>query len=119
MSIRAQSIDTRIHHAEGNQIAEAFRRFGITDATKDLLVVKLSVTPEITHESVAKHLESSVEATPAPFDNDTLSSMSDLARVRKLYKLNQPTSKSADGQVNAVRALEPLIVGAIAIRGAT
>lgn len=77
------------------------------------------MTPEITRETVAKHLESSVEATPVPFVNDTLSTMSDLAKVRKLYKLNQPTSKSPDGQVNAVRALEPLIVGAIAIRGAT
>jgi EKC/KEOPS complex subunit CGI121/TPRKB len=77
------------------------------------------VTPEITHESVAKHLESSVEATPAPFNDETISSISDLTRIRKLYKLNQPASKSADGQVNVVNALEPLILGAIAIRGAT
>lgn len=105
--------------ADSNQIAEAFRRFGITDATKDLLVVKLSVTPEITHESVAKHLENFVEATPVPFNDETISSMSDLAKIRKLYKLNLPVSKAADGQVNAVKTLEPLILGAIAIRGAT
>lgn len=77
------------------------------------------MTPEITHESIAKHLESSVEATPVPFNDETISSMSDIARIRKLYKLNQPVSKSADGQVNVVKALEPLILGAIAIRAAT
>jgi EKC/KEOPS complex subunit CGI121/TPRKB len=60
-----------------------------------------------------------VEATPVPFNDETLSTISDIARIRKLYKLNQPVSKSADGQVNAVKALEPLILGAIAIRGAT
>lgn len=77
------------------------------------------MTPEITHESVAKHLENSVEATPVPFNDETISSMSDLAKIRKLYKLNQPVSKAADGHFNAVKALEPLILGAIAIRGAT
>ena len=77
------------------------------------------MTPEITHESVAKHLENFVEATPVPFNDETISSISDLAKIRKLYKLNQSVPKAADGQVNAVKALEPLILGAIAIRGAT
>ncbi|EEA21802.1 hypothetical protein TMatcc_008780 [Talaromyces marneffei ATCC 18224] len=119
--LRSHNVHSEIVVSLGpsNNIADAFRRFGITDSTKDLLVVKLSVSPEITHESVAKHLESSVEATPVPFNDETISSMSDLAKIRKLYKLNQPVSKSADGQDNPVKALEPLILGAIAIRGAT
>ncbi|GAM38300.1 hypothetical protein TCE0_033f08915 [Talaromyces pinophilus] len=119
--LRSHNVHSEIVVSLGpsNNIAEAFRRFGITDATKDLLVVKLSVTPEITHESVAKHLENSVEATPVPFNDETISSISDLVKIRKLYKLNQSVSKAADGQGNAVKDLEPLILGAIAIRGAT
>ncbi|EED16564.1 conserved hypothetical protein [Talaromyces stipitatus ATCC 10500] len=119
--LRSHNVHSEIVVSLGpsNNIAEAFRRFGITDDTKNLLVVKLSVTPEVTHESVAKHLESSVKATSVPFTDETISSMSDLAKIRKLYKLNQLASKSSDGQTDAVKALEPLIIGAIAIRGAT
>lgn len=105
-----------------NQISEAFRRFGITDTTRNLLVVKLSLKPEITRESVAKHLENSVEATPVPFTDETISSMSDIARIRKIYKISQPSTKSADHQFmngDVGKALEPLILGSIAIRGAT
>ncbi|OKL56385.1 hypothetical protein UA08_08334 [Talaromyces atroroseus] len=94
-----------------NNIADSFRRFGITDATKNLLVVKVSVNPEVTHESVAKHLESVVEATPVPFTDETLSLMSDLGRIRKIYKISQPAGKLGNGEVvNGTRALEAPII---------
>ncbi|KAH8700312.1 protein cgi121 [Talaromyces proteolyticus] len=105
-----------------NNISESFRRFGITDATKDLLVIKVSVTPEITHGSVAEHLTKSVEATPVSFDDETISSMSDISRIRKIYKIAQSSSKSGDDAAvngHVVRELEVSIIGAIALRGAT
>jgi EKC/KEOPS complex subunit CGI121/TPRKB len=77
----------------------------------------VSVNPDITHESVAKHLESSVEATPVPFTDEALAAMSDLARVRKIYKISQPAGKLE--AVDGAKALEPPVLGAIAIRGAT
>lgn len=95
------------------------RRFGVADTTKDLLVVKLPVTSDITADSVTKHLEKYVEATPVPFNDETISTMSDLAKIRKLYKLNQLASASPMDHVNTVKSLEPLILGSIAIRGAT
>ena len=83
-------------------------------------MVKVSVNPDITHESVARHLESSVEATPVSFTDDTLAQMSDLGRIRKIYKISQPAGKPGNGEVvNGTRALEAPILGAIAIRGAT
>ncbi|CRG90195.1 Protein cgi121 [Talaromyces islandicus] len=105
-----------------NNITESFRRFGITDATKDLLVVKVSITPEITHASVAEHLEQCVEGTPVPFNDETLCSISDLAKIRKAYKIPQPPAKSVDNKAaysQIQRELEAPIIGSIALRAAT
>ncbi|PYH38494.1 EKC/KEOPS complex subunit CGI121/TPRKB [Aspergillus neoniger CBS 115656] len=104
-------------------IAESFRKFGITDSTKDLLVVKLSVTPEITHDSVAAHLGQNVEGMPVPFDDETLSKISDIAKIKKAYKLGAlnttPPNQANDTQDNGMRRLELSVLGAIALRGAT
>ncbi|GCB17664.1 EKC/KEOPS complex subunit cgi121 [Aspergillus awamori] len=104
-------------------IAESFRKFGITDSTKDLLVVKLSVNPEITHDSVAAHLEQNVEGTPVPFDDETLSKISDVAKIKKAYKLGAlntaPPNQANGTHDNGLRRLELSVLGAIALRGAT
>ncbi|KGO71914.1 Kinase binding protein CGI-121 [Penicillium italicum] len=100
-----------------NNITESFRRFGITDSTKDLLVIKVSVSPEITHESVAAHLDSSIQGTPVPFDDQTLSTISDINKIKKAYKLGalpSPTGKEND---EAKQRLENSLLSAIALRG--
>lgn len=88
--------------------------------------MKVSVSPEITHDSVAVHLEGSVEGTPVPFDDRTLSEIFDITKIKKTYKLGalpSPGTKAAPGQVNgaqvddAKRRLELSILGAIALRG--
>ncbi|GAB1206605.1 hypothetical protein APSETT445_005295 [Aspergillus pseudonomiae] len=106
-----------------NNIADSFRKFGISDSTKDLLVVKVSTTPEITHDSVATHLAQSVEGSPVPFNDETLSEIADVAKIKKAYKLGALPSAPA-GQVNGAgnsdsMRLENSIIGAIALRGAT
>ncbi|OJJ72807.1 hypothetical protein ASPBRDRAFT_176327 [Aspergillus brasiliensis CBS 101740] len=104
-------------------IAESFRKFGITDSTKDLLVVKVSVTPEITHDSVAAHLGQHVEGTPVPFDDETLSKISDIAKIKKSYKLGAlntaPPNQANGTHDGGMRRLELSVLGAIALRGAT
>lgn len=88
--------------------------------------MKVSVSPEITHDSVAAHLEGSVEGTPMPFDDQTLSEVSDIAKIKKTYKLgalSSPGTYANSSQVNgarvddAKRRLELSILGAIALRG--
>jgi EKC/KEOPS complex subunit CGI121/TPRKB len=107
------------------QIAESFRKFGLTDTTKDLLVVKVSVHPDITHDSVAEHLKKAVEGTPVPFNDETLSTISDVGKIRKAYKISSPATKpsaaaTADGSFDdARRHLEVAVVGALALRGAS
>ncbi|KAF3386530.1 EKC/KEOPS complex subunit [Penicillium rolfsii] len=106
-----------------NNIAESFRKLGIADSTKDLLIVKVSVTPDITQDSIAAHLESSIEGTCVPFDDLTLSEISDITKIKKLYKLGtlpSPVAKpdaSNLHQDEARRRLELSMLGAIALRG--
>ncbi|KAL5361929.1 EKC/KEOPS complex subunit cgi121 [Aspergillus floccosus] len=114
--------ETVFSFSPNNNIADSFRRFGITDSTKDLLVVKVSVTPDITRESVAAHLAQSVEGTPVPFDDETLSGISDIAKIKKAYKLgalSPAPSDKANGTNGEDRRLELSVIGAIALRGAT
>ncbi|KAJ5903193.1 hypothetical protein N7504_005576 [Penicillium tannophilum] len=104
-----------------NNIADSFRKFGISDTTKDLLVVKVPMSPEITHDSVATHLEASIKGTSVTFDDQSLSEISDIAKIKKVYKLGAlptPGAKQASGTPDdAKRRLEMSIVGAIALRG--
>lgn len=87
-------------------------------------MVKVSVTPEITHDSVAEHLAKSVEGTSVPFDDEPLSAISDIGKIRKAYKLGAAPSAPAKAQVNGTtdsgkRELEISILGAMALRGAS
>lgn len=108
------------------QIAESFRRFGITDTTSNLLVIKLSTSSEITHEKVQQHLRTAVEGTAVEFSDAALSKMTDMARVKKTYKINsQPQvvgkEASSKGAVNAEtekNELEVIVLGVMALRGA-
>ncbi|KAL4747932.1 hypothetical protein BDW72DRAFT_163245 [Aspergillus terricola var. indicus] len=107
-----------------NNIADSFRKFGISDTTSNLLVVKVSVTPDITREFVAAHLAQDVQGTPLPFNDDALSQISDVSKIKKAYKLGSLPSGPSSDQVNGTsggkgRQLELSVMGAIALRGAT
>ncbi|OJJ51287.1 hypothetical protein ASPZODRAFT_127343 [Penicilliopsis zonata CBS 506.65] len=106
-----------------NNIADSFRKFGLTDSTKDLLIIKVSLTPDITHESVEAHLQEHIQGTPVPFDDEILSTIRDVAKIKKVYKLGSlpsSTTKEANGTLSdGDRQLEKCLLGAIALRGAT
>jgi EKC/KEOPS complex subunit CGI121/TPRKB len=80
------------------------------------LVIKVSVSPEITYESVAAHLSSSVQGSPVPFDDQTLFEVSDINKIKKAYKLGALPSPSA-GNDEAKQRLENSLLSAIALRG--
>lgn len=77
--------------------------------------MKVSVSPEITRDSVAAHLEASVQGTTVPFDDQTLSEISDVTRIKKVFKLG--ALPSPGDNANAKHQLEMSLVGAIALRG--
>ncbi|SLM37718.1 protein cgi121 [Lasallia pustulata] len=117
-----------------NNIAESFRRFGVADATTNLLVIKVTTSTEITHDVVQQHLGSSVEGKPIDFSDQTLAQMTDLARVKKVYKLSaqaatkgrqdaRGNSAAFNGKSGAMeddrKEIEVNVVGLMALRGAT
>ncbi|KAB8304130.1 hypothetical protein EYC80_003550 [Monilinia laxa] len=119
-----------------NNIAESFRRFGITPSTTSLLILK--VAPASSAPQIASHLSSVIEGQAVEFDDEVLRSTTDIARVRKLYKLNSgggagggKKGVNANGKANGATAsasekeederkeLEIMVLGAMALRGAT
>lgn len=105
-------------------MADSFRKFGIADTTTNLLVVKVPVVSGITHESVAAHIGEYIQGSPVPFNDDTLSAISDVERIKKAYKLGSlPSQRTKSDLVNGhddgKRQLEVCLLGAIALRGAT
>jgi len=113
-----------------NNIAESFRRFGITPTTTNLLVIKISKPSQsTTAHAIQSHLTANLEGEQVEFSDAVLGSMTDLARVKKIYKLNNASGgggKGGKAVVNGTskgdmerKELEMLILGSMALRGAT
>lgn len=114
------------------QIADSFRSFGLTASTTSLLAVKVGHvgSASVTAESVERHLEANVKGERIEFDDEGLAGMSDLGRIRKIYKLNAPDGggkgKKKGGEVNGVNGdeerderaeMESVVLGLMALRG--
>lgn len=107
-----------------SNIGEAFRRFGIQDMTKDLVVIKAGISPETTQESVQNHLHTAIEGTQVAFDDGLFEQVCDFDRVRKTYKLAKPKGQKAINgdaghSLNEREETEVQVLGLMALRGAT
>ncbi|KAH6669575.1 kinase binding protein CGI-121-domain-containing protein, partial [Halenospora varia] len=72
-----------------NNIAESFRRFGITPTTTHLLIIKVSTPASpFTFSDFESHLSAEFEGDPTPFTDDEIEKISDIPRIKKIYKLN-------------------------------
>lgn len=99
----------------------------MSDTTTNLLVLKVATTPDVTQESVARHLSEHIKGTEVAFDNATIASFSDLNRIRKIYKISPAASGGVNGKANgtfdsqseSLHDLETQILGLMALRGAT
>ncbi|OHF01657.1 hypothetical protein CORC01_03147 [Colletotrichum orchidophilum] len=106
--------------SSANNIAEAYRRYGISPATKDVIVVKIT-TPggPPSAEDVEKHLKDNFQGVPAPFTDESISTSTDWAKVRKYYKLNGlPWLDAIKDETERREQLETLVLGAMALRTA-
>ncbi|MCJ1327428.1 hypothetical protein MMC10_004097 [Thelotrema lepadinum] len=105
-----------------NNISEAYRKFGILDDTKSLLVIKVTESDPIVYQELVQR---SVEGTPLEFNDANLATLSDEESIRKTYKLqagskaSSKTSKTQPISGEARRDLEISILGLVALRGAT
>ncbi|KAI1155493.1 kinase binding protein CGI-121-domain-containing protein [Nemania diffusa] len=125
-----------------NNIAESYRRYGITPASQDLVIVKVLVAPPVlssdaaasesrlapesgtsvkrlsTAQAIEEHLFTHVQGRSVPFADQTLEELTDWGRVRKYYKLNGVSwlDKIKDPAAKN-REMNMLIMGGMALRG--
>ena len=91
--------------------------------------MKVSVPSQpVTAEAVQEHLRLEIQGEQVAFEDSLISGMTDWARVRKIYKLNSAGVGSgkkgmlvngAAIEGEGVRELEILVLGSMALRGAT
>jgi len=119
--------------SSNNNIGDAFRRFGISDESKDIVVVKIGDSASGPHsesfskDSVEKHLNEVVDGTAIAFNDEWLSSICDLDKVRKNYKIAKPQAARGTRAVNGDASeghdekgeVEVQVLGVMALRGAT
>jgi EKC/KEOPS complex subunit CGI121/TPRKB len=127
--LRTRNVHSEIVFAlsPNNNIGEAFRKFGVSEKTTDLLVIKVATSPEVTFDSVKNHLGGAVRGMPIGFDDESLSRCSDVSQIRKAYKIAPvPADKKHVPQLNGsinfrsyIGELEIAILGGMALRGAT
>jgi EKC/KEOPS complex subunit CGI121/TPRKB len=106
------------------QIAEAYRRWGVSSATKDLIVVKV-LFPSVSSTFLAKsphgvstHLQTHVKGRRVPFTDEEIASSTDWTKLKKYYKLNGAAKlESIKDEKNKQTEAEALILGAMALRG--
>jgi EKC/KEOPS complex subunit CGI121/TPRKB len=99
-------------HSPDLQIAESFRRFGIQDTSTHVVAVKVLSSPE---QSFAEHLSTNVQGEPVAMTDEALASVKDDARIRKIYRLDQP--KKGESAVLGKKA-EAFVIGSMALKGA-
>jgi EKC/KEOPS complex subunit CGI121/TPRKB len=103
-----------------SQIAESFRRFGISDTTQHVLAIKV-LSSGITTESVSQHLQQNIEGDQVDVSDANFAELADQARLRKIYKLNAQTKKGpANGTTSKeaeIKELETSILGVMALKG--
>lgn len=108
-NVRCLSSRSRSHLTCFVQIADSYRRFGVTDNTTSLLAIKVGTGPidraadasskdtgqKISLQSVTEHLKANIEGQGLDFTDEELSQLTDMAAVNKVYKLGTPNKPKA------------------------
>ncbi|KIY69039.1 CGI-121-domain-containing protein [Cylindrobasidium torrendii FP15055 ss-10] len=101
-----------------NNITEAIRRYGISDSTKSLLVVHIAPKSQSAEDLKAK-LQRIVDGTLVPAS--TLAGITDWAKVKKYYKLNNDpaltATKTDEEEQHAV--IDNIVTSSVAMKSVT
>jgi EKC/KEOPS complex subunit CGI121/TPRKB len=133
--LKSHNIHSEIVFSLGanNNIGEAFRRFGLAEGTREIVVVKVGGEDGVSLEGIREFLAENVEGEEVEFNDENLGKVSNVERIRKIYKVstgskairtingssNGSSANHADGPDDETKFLETQILGAIALRGAT
>lgn len=100
------------------QITEAYRRYGISPSTKDLIVVKVSEGNGPSADEIQSHLDADFQGERIPLTDENIAAATDAAKVSKYYKLNGLTwLDSIKDPAAKHKEMEMLIIGGMALRG--
>lgn len=105
------------------QISEAYRRYGITPETTNIIVIKIlfptADKPQPpTAEDVCAHLSQHVEGTAVPLTNEEIAKTTDWTKVKKYYKLNgAPALNTIKEDAARLKESEMLVLSSMALRG--
>jgi EKC/KEOPS complex subunit CGI121/TPRKB len=124
------SMKTRTPHSElvfrlhpNNNIGESYRKFGIGDATENMIVAKFATSGEVTEETVVRHLGEVVQGSCVEIgeEGEGLGMWADEVKIRKAYKLTDG-GKGKKGAVNGTAAderaaMESVILGTMTLKG--
>lgn len=106
------------------QVSDAYRRYGISPKTKDVIVVKVIVTEEgkeqesQSAEDIWAHLVENVKGTPTELTDAEIAKSTDWQKVRKYYGLNNvPGIQKGWSDERRDKELEALVVMKMALRG--
>ncbi|KAK6700973.1 hypothetical protein SNK04_010907 [Fusarium graminearum] len=109
--------------SSSNNIADAYRRYGISPSTQDLVVAKVTFPGEdgaepLTQDQIWEHLKTNVEGEAVSITDEQISIATDVPKVRKYYKLNglKWLDDIQDEKVKQ-KEMESLVIGAMALRG--
>ena len=88
----------------------------------DLLVVKVTFPTEAqpqppSSQDISQHLIEHVQGSPLPVSDENIAKFTDIAKVRKYYKLNGLNWLDALDEVPKLKEAEALVLGAMALRG--
>ncbi|KAL6871623.1 CGI-121 domain-containing protein [Trichoderma longibrachiatum] len=109
--------------SSSSNIADAYRRFGVSPSTSDLFVVKVTFPSDTAPEppsadSIWQHLKDNVEGDAVPATDETIQTITDVRTVRKSYKLNGLAWLDAiKDELVKRQEIERLILGGMALRG--
>ncbi|KAF4124839.1 EKC/KEOPS complex subunit CGI121/TPRKB [Geosmithia morbida] len=99
-------------------IAEAYRRFGISPNTKDLIVVKVIKDDSLSAEKISAHLASHVEGSWVPVTDEGIAAATNMTKILKYYKLNGLNWMNSIKDTKAKhKEIEMLVLGAMALHG--
>ncbi|KAK0657986.1 kinase binding protein CGI-121-domain-containing protein [Cercophora newfieldiana] len=112
-----------------NNISEAYRRWGISLKTKDLIVVKVAIPPSAdptsttqpapqAPEEIWAHLSEAVKGTPVALSDEEISKATDWQKLRKYYALNSvPMLAKVESDEGKRKEMERLAIMRMALRG--
>ncbi|KAK5165866.1 uncharacterized protein LTR77_008789 [Saxophila tyrrhenica] len=93
-----------------NNIAESFRRFGISNESTHVLAIKVGGDAA----QIEAHLTQNVQGQPAAFSDEVLAELCDLNKIRKIYRIQG----SAKGSETMARTeAEAFALGSMALKG--